>query len=289
MLELCNISKKYKEKIALNDVSLKLDNGIYGLLGPNGAGKSTLMNIITGNLEPTEGTIKWEGKEVKELGSNYRSLLGYAPQQQGMYETFSGRRFLSYMATLKGIPKSSMEDEINRVLLYVNMVEKSNQKIGTYSGGMKQRILIAQAIIGNPKLVILDEPTAGLDPKERVKFRNLISSFSQDKIVILSTHIVSDIEFIADRIIVMKQGNKILEGTPEELLRALNGKVWKCTVYDKKEVAELNSIYCIINIHQENNYTELRIVSDKQPYSHAVNVEPNLEDLYLAYFQDSEK
>ena len=166
MLELCNISKKYKEKIALNDVSLKLDNGIYGLLGPNGAGKSTLMNIITGNLEPTEGTIKWEGKEVKELGSNYRSLLGYAPQQQGMYETFSGRRFLSYMATLKGIPKSSMEDEINRVLLYVNMVEKSNQKIGTYSGGMKQRILIAQAIIGNPKLVILDEPTAGLDPKE---------------------------------------------------------------------------------------------------------------------------
>ena len=209
MLELCNISKKYKEKIALNDVSLKLDNGIYGLLGPNGAGKSTLMNIITGNLEPTEGTIKWEGKEVKELESNYRSLLGYAPQQQGMYETFSGRRFLSYMATLKGISKSSMEDEINRVLLYVNMVEKSNQKIGTYSGGMKQRILIAQAIIGNPKLVILDEPTAGLDPKERVRIRERIAELSKDKIILVSTHVVSDIESIAKKIILIKTGKII--------------------------------------------------------------------------------
>ena len=209
MLELCNISKKYNEKIALKDVSLKLDNGIYGLLGPNGAGKSTLMNIITGNLEPTEGTIKWDGKEVKELGSNYRSLLGYAPQQQGMYETFSGRRFLSYMATLKGISKSSMEDEINRVLLYVNMVEKSNQKIGTYSGGMKQRILIAQAIIGNPKLVILDEPTAGLDPKERVRIRERIAELSKDKIILVSTHVVSDIESIAKKIILIKTGKII--------------------------------------------------------------------------------
>lgn len=230
MLELCNISKKYKEKIALNDVSLKLDNGIYGLLGPNGAGKSTLMNIITGNLEPTEGTIKREGKEVKELGSNYRSLLGYAPQQQGMYETFSGRRFLSYMATLKGIPKSSMEDEINRVLLYVNMVEKSNQKIGTYSGGMKQRILIAQAIIGNPKLVILDEPTAGLDPKERVKIRERIAELSKDKIILVSTHVVSDIESIAKKIILIKTGKIIDYANVRSLC-------------DKYNVANLEDVY----------------------------------------------
>ena len=230
MLELCNISKKYKEKIALNDVSLKLDNGIYGLLGPNGAGKSTLMNIITGNLEPTEGTIKWEGKEVKELGSNYRSLLGYAPQQQGMYETFSGRRFLSYMATLKGISKSSMEDEINRVLLYVNMVEKSNQKIGTYSGGMKQRILIAQAIIGNPKLVILDEPTAGLDPKERVRIRERIAELSKDKIILVSTHVVSDIESIAKKIILIKTG-KIID------YANVNG------LCDKYNAANLEDVY----------------------------------------------
>ncbi len=230
MLELCNISKKYKEKIALNDVSLKLDNGIYGLLGPNGAGKSTLMNIITGNLEPTEGTIKWEGKEVKELKSNYRSLLGYTPQQQGMYETFSGRRFLSYMATLKGISKSSMEDEINRVLLYVNMVEKSNQKIGTYSGGMKQRILIAQAIIGNPKLVILDEPTAGLDPKERVRIRERIAELSKDKIILVSTHVVSDIESIAKKIILIKTG-KIID------YANVNG------LCDKYNAANLEDVY----------------------------------------------
>ena len=230
MLELCNISKKYKEKIALNDVSLKLDNGIYGLLGPNGAGKSTLMNIITGNLEPTEGTIKWEGTEVKELGSNYRSLLGYAPQQQGMYETFSGRRFLSYMATLKGISKSSMEDEINRVLLYVNMVEKSNQKIGTYSGGMKQRILIAQAIIGNPKLVILDEPTAGLDPKERVRIRERIAELSKDKIILVSTHVVSDIESIAKKIILIKTGKIIDYANVRSLC-------------DKYNVANLEDVY----------------------------------------------
>ena len=230
MLELCNISKKYKEKNALNDVSLKLDNGIYGLLGPNGAGKSTLMNIITGNLEPTEGTIKWERTEVKELGSNYRSLLGYAPQQQGMYETFSGRRFLSYMATLKGISKSSMEDEINRVLLYVNMVEKSNQKIGTYSGGMKQRILIAQAIIGNPKLVILDEPTAGLDPKERVRIRERIAELSKDKIILVSTHVVSDIESIAKKIILIKTG-KIID------YANVNG------LCDKYNAANLEDVY----------------------------------------------
>lgn len=230
MLELCNISKKYNEKIALKDVSLKLDNGIYGLLGPNGAGKSTLMNIITGNLEPTEGTIKWDGKEVKELGSNYRSLLGYAPQQQGMYETFSGRRFLSYMATLKGISKSSMEDEINRVLVYVNMVEKSNQKIGTYSGGMKQRILIAQAIIGNPKLVILDEPTAGLDPKERVRIRERIAELSKDKIILVSTHVVSDIESIAKKIILIKTG---------EIIDYANVR----SLCDKYNVANLEDVY----------------------------------------------
>lgn len=230
MLELCNISKKYKEKIALNDVSLKLDNGIYGLLGPNGAGKSTLMNIITGNLEPTEGTIKWDGKEVKELGSNYRSLLGYAPQGQGMYETFSGRRFLSYMATLKGIPKSSMEDEINRVLLYVNMVEKSNQKIGTYSGGMKQRILIAQAILGNPKIVVLDEPTAGLDPKERVRIRERISTLSKEKIILVSTHVVSDIESVANKIILIKKG-KIIDTDSVEAL---------C---EKNNVSSLEEVY----------------------------------------------
>lgn len=206
MLELCNIRKKYKDKLALNDISLSLDNGIYGLLGPNGAGKSTLMNIITGNLQPTSGTVKWNGESLYSLGADYRSLLGYAPQQQGMYDTFSGRRFLSYMATLKGISKSDMSEEIERVLSYVNMTEAANRPIGAYSGGMKQRILIAQAVLGSPKLIVLDEPTAGLDPKERVRIRERISELAGDKIILVSTHVVSDIETIAKEIILIKSG-----------------------------------------------------------------------------------
>ena len=164
MLCLTNITKKYKEKLALDDVSLELAPGIYGLLGPNGAGKSTLMNIVTGNLKPDGGQVLWDGKEIKSLGAQYRSIIGYAPQQQGLYDAFTGKRFLAYMATLKGISKKEMPEEIARVLSYVNMTEAANRPIGTYSGGMKQRILIAQAILGDPKLIVLDEPTAGLDP-----------------------------------------------------------------------------------------------------------------------------
>ncbi len=222
MLELCNISKRYKTKEALNDISLTLDNGIYGLLGPNGAGKSTLMNIITGNLEPSNGIVKWDEKEIKKLGANYRSLLGYAPQQQGMYDSFSGIRFLSYMATLKGISRKEVEEEINRVLNYVNMTNVAHQKIGTYSGGMKQRILIAQAILGNPKIVILDEPTAGLDPKERVRIRERISKLSKEKIILVSTHVVSDIESIAKKIILIKKGKIIDEDSVEKLCQKYN-------------------------------------------------------------------
>ena len=217
MLELCNISKKYKDKLALDGVSISLDNGIYGLLGPNGAGKSTLMNIITGNLQPTSGTVKWNGESLQSLGAAYRSLLGYAPQQQGMYDTFSGRRFLSYMATLKGISKKDMPEEIERVLSYVNMTEAARRPIGTYSGGMKQRILIAQAVLGDPKLIVLDEPTAGLDPKERVRIRERISELAGDKIILVSTHVVSDIESIAKEIILIKSGRIIDHAAVDEL------------------------------------------------------------------------
>lgn len=206
MLELQNISKSYKEKRALDNVSLTLGDGIYGLLGPNGAGKSTLMNIITGNLAATSGSVLWEGKEIKALGEAYRSILGYAPQQQGLYNHFSGHRFLAYMAALKGIPKKEMTDEIQRVLSYVNLEQEAGRPVGAYSGGMKQRILIAQALLGNPKLIVLDEPTAGLDPKERVRIRERIAALSGDKIILVSTHVVSDIEPIADEIILIKAG-----------------------------------------------------------------------------------
>lgn len=219
MLELQNITKHYGTKLALDHVSLMLKNGIYGLLGPNGAGKSTLMNIITGNLKPTSGRVLWNGKNVLDCGAVYRSLLGYAPQQQGLYDTFTGIRFLSYMATLKGIPKKEQKGEIWRVLDYVNLTEKAYRPIGTYSGGMKQRILVAQAILGNPRLVVLDEPTAGLDPKERVRIRENIRNISGDKIILVSTHVVSDIESIAKEIILLREGKIVDHDTVPSLCR----------------------------------------------------------------------
>ena len=217
MLCLTNITKKYKEKLALDDVSLELAPGIYGLLGPNGAGKSTLMNIVTGNLKPDGGQVLWDGKEIKSLGAQYRSIIGYAPQQQGLYDAFTGKRFLAYMATLKGISKKEMPEEIARVLSYVNITEAANRPIGTYSGGMKQRILIAQAILGDPKLIVLDEPTAGLDPKERVRIRERIAALAGDKVILVSTHVVSDIEPIAKEIILIKSGKIIDQDTVEHL------------------------------------------------------------------------
>ena len=217
MLALHHITKKYKDKTALDDVSLELDCGIYGLLGPNGAGKSTLMNIITGNIRPTEGEVLWENADIRDMGERFRSLLGYAPQQQGLYNSFSGRRFLSYMAALKGIPKKEVRDEIERVLSYVNMQEAADKAIGSYSGGMKQRILIAQAILGNPKLIVLDEPTAGLDPKERVRVREQIREIAGDTIIIVSTHVVSDIAPIAKEILLIRSGSIIDRDTVEAL------------------------------------------------------------------------
>ena len=219
MLTLKHITKKFKDKTALNDVSLELDPGIYGLLGPNGAGKSTLMNIITGNIRPTEGKVLWDGADIRELGGRFRSLIGYAPQQQGLYNSFSGRRFLSYMAALKGIPKKEVSSEIERVLSYVNLQEAADRAVGGYSGGMKQRILIAQAILGEPKLIVLDEPTAGLDPKERVRIREQIKELSGDKLILVSTHVVSDITPIAKEILLIRSGNVIDRDTVESLCR----------------------------------------------------------------------
>lgn len=223
MLELKDVCKNYKEKQALKCVSFTLTEGVYALLGPNGAGKSTLMNIITGNIEPGGGTVCWNGKEIHRLGDAYRSILGYAPQQQGLYDTFTGRRFLSYMATLKGISQKKMSDEIERVLSYVNLTEVANRPIGTYSGGMKQRILIAQAILGDPKLIVLDEPTAGLDPKERIRIREKIHALAKNKIILVSTHVVSDIQSIAKEIILLKDGTVIDRGTVAQLCERYGG------------------------------------------------------------------
>ena len=218
-LVLKHVSKAY-ENFQLKDISFTLPEGtIMGIIGENGAGKSTLMNIITGNLKPTSGVVLWNGTNVHDMGAVYRSLLGYAPQQQGLYDTFTGIRFLSYMATLKGIPKKAQKAEIQRVLDYVNLTEKAYRLIGTYSGGMKQRILVAQAILGDPHLVILDEPTAGLDPKERVRIRENIRNISGDKIILVSTHVVSDIESIAKEIILLREGKIVDHDTVPSLCK----------------------------------------------------------------------
>ena len=218
-----------------------MESGIYGLLGPNGAGKSTLMNIITGNILPTEGTVHWNGEDIRNMGERFRRVIGYAPQQQGLYNTFSGRRFLAYMAALKGIAKKDAGTEIERVLAYVNMKDAANRSIGTYSGGMKQRILIAQAILGNPQLIVLDEPTAGLDPKERVRVREQIKELSGDKIILVSTHVVSDIAPIAKEILMIRSGSIIDRDTVEELCRRHGG------------CADLEEVYMNVFGEEEEN------------------------------------
>ena len=211
------------DRPALDQINLRLEPGVYGLLGPNGAGKSTLMNIITGNLDPTDGEVRWEGKNIRSLGASYRSLLGYAPQQQGLYDHFSGLRFLSYMAALKGITKKEQAGEIRRVLDFVNLWDDRKRPLGTYSGGMKQRILIAQALLGDPKCIVLDEPTAGLDPRERVRVRERIRAISGKRIILVSTHVVSDIEPIAEEILLLKAGKLVDKGTVGALCEKYGG------------------------------------------------------------------
>ena len=216
MLEIKGLYKTYDKKVALNNISIKLDYGVYGLLGPNGAGKSTLMNIITDNIDMDKGEILYNGNNVKSLGKDFLKDIGFAPQQQGLYEEFTGRRFLAYMGTLKGISKKILKKEIERVAKDVNLLNELDKKIGGYSGGMKQRILIAQAIMGSPKILIMDEPTAGLDPKERV--RVLLFSISKEKIILVATHVVSDIQSISKEIIIIKDGKIVEVGTSEKLI-----------------------------------------------------------------------
>ena len=285
-MELKNLTKSYeKGKIALDHFSAALEPGVYGLLGPNGAGKSTLMNLITQNLEPDEGEILINGISTAKMGASYRDVLGYMPQQQGLYDRFSALEFLRYFAALKGLKAKESRKRIEELLEVVNLTEARNRKLGGFSGGMKQRVLLAQALLNEPQILILDEPTAGLDPKERISIRNYIAELSKDKIILFATHVVSDIECIADKVLLLKSGEIIATGTPVELIESMAGKVGEitCTL---DEVGELQKEYKIGNIRQRKNGLALRVVGDELP-EEAVKVGDNidLEDVYLYYFE----
>ena len=223
-LRIEHLTKKYGEKVALRDFTYTFTPGIYGILGANGAGKSTLMNLITDNVKRNEGQILWDGTDILKLGKSFRAKLGYMPQQQGMYNDFSARAFLRYMAQIKEIPKKQANEQIEQLLDVVNLREDAHKKVGGFSGGMRQRVLLAQALLGDPKILILDEPTAGLDPRERLRLRQYISDLAQDRIVFLTTHIVSDIESIAGDVLLMKNGQLVKHGTPEALTASCGGK-----------------------------------------------------------------
>ena len=223
-LRIEHLTKKYGEKVALRDFTYTFTPGIYGILGANGAGKSTLMNLITDNVKRNGGQILWDGTDILKLGKRFRGKLGYMPQQQGMYNDFSARAFLRYMAQIKEIPKKQADEQIEQLLDVVNLREDAHKKVGGFSGGMRQRVLLAQALLGDPKILILDEPTAGLDPRERLRLRQYISDLAQDRIVFLTTHIVSDIESIADDVLLMKQGELVRHGAPEVLIASCGGK-----------------------------------------------------------------
>lgn len=283
-LQLNEIRKSYNKgkTYAVDDFTITFSPGVYGLLGPNGAGKSTLMNIITQNLKADQGTITWDGVPIDRMGAAYRSLLGYMPQQQGLYDDFTGERFLWYMAALKGLTKPQAQEAIERLLTVVNLQPDRHKKLRAYSGGMKQRILIAQALLNDPKLLIMDEPTAGLDPKERIRIRNFISEISKDKIVLLATHVVTDVEFISKEILIMKSGRPVAKGAPQSLLAEMEGRVFEVTVTPEEQPVYDDPQYKVANVMLTHDQICLRIVSDVRPAIGQVrDARPNLEDVYL--------
>ena len=283
-LSLDRLTKHYHSKIAVDCISTTMVPGVYGLLGANGAGKTTLMRMLCGVLEPTSGDVLYNGQSIFDMGGAYRNLLGYLPQEFGYYPNYTAKEFLLYISALKGIPRHIALKRSSSLLDTVSLTNVADKKIKTFSGGMKQRLGIAQALLNNPKILVLDEPTAGLDPKERVRFRNILSEFANDKIVLLSTHIVSDIEAIADQVFLMKKGSFVLRGSVEELVAHAQGKVWELTI-EEQDLKKWELNYTVANLrHSDRGFATLRIISDKCPSSVAVSCEPSLEDLYLLYF-----
>jgi len=275
-------SKLYGSTVALEPMDLALSCGVYGLLGPNGAGKTTFMRIMTDLLAPSTGRVLLDEKDISVLGGEYRKRLGYLPQDFGVYPNFTAEQFLLYIGRLKGLSKFEAKRQADELLSLVGLEEKRRKKLNGFSGGQRQRVGIAQALLGDPDILVMDEPTAGLDPEERIRFRGIISSLSQQKLVLLSTHIVSDLEAVANEVILLKKGTILDMKKPSELLKQLEGIVWTVTVPTSEEAELVNTYSCSNVMHQDGN-SVLRLISDKKPHSNAVLMTPNMEDMYLYY------
>ncbi|MBP5208280.1 MAG: ATP-binding cassette domain-containing protein [Clostridia bacterium] len=278
-----NISKSYGKNKALSDFSAQFSEGVYALLGPNGSGKSTLMNILTDNLKADSGSIYFDGENVLKMGARFREKIGFMPQYPGLYGSFTAESFLWYIAALKGINKKTAELQIGEVLTAVELSDVANHRISTFSGGMKQRLALAQAVLGDPSVLILDEPTAGLDPKQRIAIRNYISRISFDKIVIIATHVVPDIEYIAKDVIMLKKGVIVDNAPPAELLQKIDGRVWRIKTKDEY-VQDYQNKYKVTNILKDDDGVSVRILSDERPDEAAIPVVPTLDDYYLHVF-----
>lgn len=286
-ITISHLTKRFGDKTALDDVSLTLDAGVHALLGPNGAGKSTLINILTDSIERDKGEVLYNDYEITSLGAKYRELLGYMPQQQRLYDNYTAEEFLKYMAAVKGIAPARAREQIAELLKVVNLWEVRRKKVGGFSGGMKQRVLLAQALLGEPRILILDEPTAGLDPSERINIRNYIATVAQKMIVLFATHVVSDIECIAKDVIMIRDGRICKTGTPMELINGMQGKVGElpCMLED---LEQLQTKYCVGNVYQRREGLRVRIVGDELP-EEALPVKDSidLEDVYMYHVMNS--
>lgn len=283
-LKMEHLSKQFKDKRAVDDVSLTLTQGVWGLLGANGAGKTTLMRMIADIMTPTDGAVFYDGKDIHKMGEAYRELFGYLPQDFGYSRDFTVKDYLEYVAALKGIPVKETTKKIDHLLEILTLSDAKGKKIAKLSGGMKRRVGIAQAMLNDPKILVMDEPTAGLDPGERVRFRNFISEFSQDRIVLISTHIVSDIEYIATRNAIMKAGRIVAVDATDELVKEMEGKVWTCTVPARELVSYEMRLRIINQRSEDDGQVSIRYLSETSDISGAVAAQPRLEDLYLWYF-----
>lgn len=285
-LTLDRLTREFGPKIAVDRLSASFAPGVYGLLGANGAGKTTLMRMVCGVLRPTSGEVRYDGVPVERMGDAYRALLGYLPQDFGYYPEFTALDFMEYMAALKGLSRRAARDRSLALLEHVGLGGEEHRCIRTFSGGMRQRLGIAQAVLNDPEVLVLDEPTAGLDPKERVRFRNLIAGFARDKVVLLSTHIVSDVEYIADEILVMRAGAVVLSGPPADLVAEAEGRVWEATVAAAQAEA-LESRLTTSNVrYLDGGRALVRYVADTPEVAGSVPADPTLEDLYLYVFRD---